>query len=392
MRKLSILLLVLMMSLLTACGDGGTVSAPSPAAPPQEPATPQAPERENSEPPATAMPADTPEPAKPADTPVSVGTPLTVVPSHISEASPTSVPSPSTAPAPLASGLAVLPSYTPVPSPTSTPIPTATAVSAEVKQELRSENLQRCRHWALTNLPPLIFNEFDSLDPYDMIDLERVLWSDQLNGGASEYEFNVDFRTHSYNYWVLDDESGWCQDYWSEELSVSNASKRNDQFYDACKLKLVNRGVRFEHFRRGSERDGLSQILVNQNIRILNWLDITGDELLNMEQRPDELIPRLLETAESRYTENNFLNGQPREGAPSDVIEWWGMEGLWDDFPACRAYYPQLFFGRWIPIDTYGMESKIRDDAKMLKEAREQDDWPDWADQKDRDILIRLEN
>ena len=375
MRKLSILLLVLMMSLLTACGDGGTVSAPSPAAPPQEPATPQAPERESSEPPATAMPADTPEPARPADTPVSVNTPLAVVPSHISEASPTSVPSPSTAAAPLASGLAVLPSYTPEPSPTSITIPTATPVSTEAKQELRDEYLQRCRHWALNNLPPLVFNEFDSLNPYDMTDLQRTLWSDQLNGG---------FRVG---------EGSWCRDYWSEELSVSNASKRNDQFYDSCKLNLVERGVRFENFWQTSNTDDMSPILVNQYVRILNWLDITGDDLLSMDQRPDELIRRLTETAETRYINDNVSKHLgPRKGAPSEVIEWWKIEELWNDVSDCSAYYPQLFFGRWIPVDTYGFNNKIQGDANLLQEARDRDDWPDWADQKDRDILIKLEN
>ena len=372
MRKLSILLLVLMMSLLTACSDGGTVSAPSPA-PPQEPATPQDPERESSKSPATP--------------------------------------------------LAVLPSYTPEPAPTSTPIPTATPVSAKVKQELRDENLQRCRHWALNNLPPLVFNEFDSLNPYEMTDLQRVLWSDQLNG---------DIRRG---------EGLWCQDYWSEELNASNASKRNDQFYYACKKNLVNRGVEFE---RGVRRDyqsnpgDMSPLMVNQHVRLLNWLDITGDDLLSMDQRPDQLIRRLVETAESMYTENHSageLSNFPRKGAPSEVIEWWGIEGLWDDFPDCRAYYPQLFLGRWIPVDTYGMESKIQkveisgiggaekivisddntvadesykeliknlskdesqEDSDLLenlsKETRDRDNWPDWADQKDRDILIRLEN
>ena len=85
MRKLSVLLLVLMMSLLAARSDSGTVSAPSPPAPPQEPATPQAPEREISESPATAMPADTPEPA------VVVGTPALT---EISVAKPTRIPVP----------------------------------------------------------------------------------------------------------------------------------------------------------------------------------------------------------------------------------------------------------------------------------------------------------
>ena len=213
-----------------------------------------------------------------------------------------------------------------------------------------------------------------------MTDLQRTLWSDQLNG---------DIRRG---------EGLWCQDYWSEELSVSNASKRNDQFYYACKKNLVTNGMGFERGVRYDYETGpgdMSRILVNQHVRLLNWLDITGDELLNMEQRPDELIRRLIETTENRYNENNVSKGKgywPREGAPSEVIEWWKIEEPWGNFPNCKKYYPQLFFGHWIPVDTYGFNNKIQGDANLLQEARDRDDWPDWADQKDRDILIKLEN
>ena len=143
MRKLSILLLILTICLLSACSEDGLFSEPSPV-PPQEPATPQSPLRESSGRPATPMPAAT---AKPANTPVSVGTPLTV-----------------------------LPSYTPEPEPTSSPVPTATAITSEAAQSKREEYVARCKHWALRNLEPIEYSKFERLDPYNMTDLERVLW------------------------------------------------------------------------------------------------------------------------------------------------------------------------------------------------------------------------
>ena len=65
-----------------------------------------------------------------------------------------------------------------------------------------------------------------------------------------------------------------------------------------------------------------------------------------------------------------------RVAAAADDIEWWGIEGAWNaDWDACKNYYyyPQLFFGRWVPLDDFGS------------------DWPGWADGSDRKILIELE-
>ena len=388
--RIMILLLILTMCLLFACSEGGAVSEPSPV-PPQEPATPQAPLRERSERPATAKPADTP---KPAATPA-LAAPVAVLPTYIPEPSATNASIPMATAAPLAPALAVLPAYTPEPSPTSIPIPTATPVSAEVKQELRNENLQRCRHWALKNLSTLLFNEFDNLNPYDMTDLQRSLWSEELHGGFSTFSLATDRGGL-----VAEGEGAWCLDYWSEELSVSNASKRNDQFYDACQVRLVRSGVSFERDMRNyygyeEEQIDMSPIMINQRVRILNWLDISGEELLNMDIRPDELIRRLIETVESRYIENRVSEEWPhlpRKGVATEVLEWWGIEGLSSHFPNCELYYPQLFFGRWIPVDTYGLDSHILRYAEALESARDRDDWPDWADQKNRDVLIRLEN
>ena len=241
MRKLSILLLILTICLLSACSEDGLFSEPSPV-PPQEPATPQSPLRESSGRPATPMPAAT---AKPANTPVSVGTPLTV-----------------------------LPSYTPEPEPTSSPVPTATAITSEAAQSKREEYVARCKHWALRNLEPIEYSKFERLDPYNMTDLERVLWGIVLvdqeqvqTTGQYYYGFSSDGEIRFEK-----DYLEWCQDYWSEALSEANANKRNHESWEvSCSMLLVNQGRSIEEEAERSWEnyadDGMSPIIVNQAIR-----------------------------------------------------------------------------------------------------------------------------
>ena len=67
---------------------------------------------------------------------------------------------------------------------------------------------------------------------------------------------------------------------------------------------------------------------------------------------------------------------------------------MWEhrEIGLCKSYYPQLFFGRWVPLDDFGMDERLEEAQDKLNEARDRDDWPDWADGPDRDILIRLDD
>ncbi len=83
-----------------------------------------------------------------------------------------------------------------------------------------------------------------------------------------------------------------------------------------------------------------------------------------------------------------------RVAAAADDIEWWGIEGAWNaDWDACKNYYyPQLFFGRWVPLDDFGSNKLSLERAEeRLEELRDSSDWPGWADGSDRKILIELE-
>ena len=307
---------------------------------------------------------------------------------------PAATPAPASTPLSVMTPLAVLPSYTPEPTATTSPRPTSTPVSSEGAKAQRAEYITRCKHWALRNLKPIEYSRFEELDPYNMTDLERVLWAGVLVG--------QDSVTTAERYFQNDGDYGsgkieWCQDYWSEPLSERNAEKRNtesDRIF--CTLTLVRQAQEFEGYAKQafpSYGDSMASVVVNQPMRILNWMDIDGMALLNMEERPSELVRGLRQRADERYRVSNSADNQywPAKSASSEVKEWWKIEESldYDQLRTCKSYYPQLFFGRWVPLDSYGSEELLEEAQEKLSEARERDEWPDWAETRDRDILIR---
>ena len=149
MKTLVMIMLVLLVGLAVGCEQLAQVQdedVTALQATPMSPATPGQPKEagESGARPSTPSPAATPQPA---DTPMSVTTPI-----------------------------AVLPSYTPEPTATVAPRPTAMPTDGPSAKEQREEFIARCKHWALRNLEPIEYSRFEELDPYNMSDLERVLW------------------------------------------------------------------------------------------------------------------------------------------------------------------------------------------------------------------------
>lgn len=375
MRRVLIVALVLLVILSLGCeeltqlqaGDA-LVSTPMPPSTPEQPRGGE----ESGAAPSTPRSAATPEPA---NTPISAGTPL-----------------------------AVLPSYTPEPTATAAPRPTAIPTDSPAAMAQREEYVARCKHWALRNLQPIEYSRFEELDPYKMTDLERVLWGsvltgrDQVSDIGAYYSNSVDHG----NFLFQGNHVEWCQDYWSEPLSPENAGKRNHPAWRiTCQANLPGDAWEFEERVEYAfdeyESEGMSGVIVNQYARILNWVDIDGDTLLEIEPKPHEIVRMVWDREDdgpSRYRERNRISDWPLASARADDIEWWHIEGVWssDYWSSCKSYYPQLFFGRWVPIDDFGVDEWMEEAQANLEEQRERDDWPEWADGPDRDILIRLEN
>ena len=368
MKTLIMVMGALLIGLLLACDDLAQVQDESvPAATPMTPATPEQPEASGTNP-TTPRPAPTPAQAS---NPLSVMTPL-----------------------------AVLPSYTPEPVPTSSPTPTATAVTSEAAQEKRGKYLVRCKNWALTYMEPLVYSKFERLDPYSMTDLERALWGSRLVNRQRSFSIDNYYEPNGREF--ANNHLEWCQDYWSEALDESNASKRNHElFQSSCLMALVEEGRTYqnaaERIYSEFEELGMSSVIVNQAIRLLNWMDIDGDALLMLEEMPYELVDRVWarqSSLEGRYEQQNRINEWPKDSVLRSEKEWWGIEGVWEhrEIGLCKSYYPQLFFGRWVPLDDFGMDERLEEAQDKLNEARKSYDWPDWADGPDRDILIRLDD
>ncbi len=376
MRVIVLAAFILLSGIAVGCEQVGVLqqsdnnAATARPEPPSTPGAPKEPERSSNRP-STPRPADTPAPA---NTPLSVMTPL-----------------------------AVLPSYTPEPTATAVPRPTATPISSESAQAQREEYIARCKHWALRNLEPIEYSRFEELNPYNMTDLERVLWGsvivgqDRVNHIDSYYSDDTDYGVLRFR----SDHVEWCRDYWSEPLGAENMDIRNfDALGLGCLVDLVWLGVQTEGYAKQAyqdyEDDEMSPVVVNQAVRLLNWMEIDGEALIAAEERPHDLVARVWErsseSGKGRYRESNRVGDWPRDSARSDEIEWWGIETIWRDgrIDSCRSYYPQLFFGRWIPLDDYNTEQWLEEAHEELEQAREREEWPDWADMEDRDILIRL--
>ena len=99
----------------------------------------------------------------------------------------------------------------------------------------------------------------------------------------------------------------------------------------------------------------------NQHVRVLQWMDIGGDELLDA-GRP----PYILLMEQSRYPyahmqeripDENFLADYRRERDGEVDLEWLGIlaaAGMTDnssDLRECHYFYPQVFYGYWVPVD-----------------------------------------
>ena len=100
----------------------------------------------------------------------------------------------------------------------------------------------------------------------------------------------------------------------------------------------------------------------NQHVRVLKWLDMTGDELLEANVRPYQILESLNRHPYAHWdgwipTEDKLVD-YVREYEEAVDLEWLGIvaaaglsEGS-NDIEACRYYYPQLFYGYWVPFDS----------------------------------------
>ena len=207
----------------------------------------------------------------------------------------------------------------------------AAATQPHPSKQTMPDDQRWCQAWALDNLKPHVYAEFVKLDPERMDDLDRTVWRSRMPSSSSP--------THLYEYGPPKPiTSQLCWMYWAEPLSKANADQRNQKHEAECLRNLL------QHV--DSEWDKLASTAVrydetpaykipNQYVQVLKWLDTPGPELLEMDAPPYELFKRMYNEG---YTRNPNMPTTDQTARLADMYS-----------EACQFYYPQLFYGYWIP-------------------------------------------
>ena len=139
----------------------------------------------------------------------------------------------------------------------------------------------------------MVYSEFAKLNPDD---LDRILWYSKLHGNSSLGYYDDDLEDTEYNTGLLSRDPGiYCRDYWVEPLTRANAELRNRGFEPHCRFDLEERIT--NQYRRldeslnyNDDENDLVYSTLNQYVRILEWLDLSGGDLLNSDSAPDRIL------------------------------------------------------------------------------------------------------
>ena len=133
-------------------------------------------------------------------------------------------------------------------------------------------------------------NTMVDTDPSNLADRERFAWYQFFRSTDSALRYS-------------------CMTYWSEEVTVDNADKRNDQY--------------------GERPEGSSGCV--------EWV----------ERRVQETSTDI-DRDRSHWVDAYTLLSRPYLSLTA--VERFTLRGVLDSHSHCRRYYPQLFNGRWVPL------------------------------------------
>ena len=218
----------------------------------------------------------------------------------------------------------------------------------------------------MNNLQPMVLQEFAKLDPNSMDDLDRILWHSKLHpkdhlGYYKKPDHSQDIPT------LMPQNPGvYCRDYWAEPLNSSNANLRNHGFETQCRTQLEKYITKtYSWLRYEAEHEEGNELVYsipNQYVRILQWLDLNGDDLMDSPNPPYRILEEQSKHAyayeEDQRLKQEYLDRYQRENQTRVDPEWLGIlraagmnSSSSSDLRMCHRYYPQVFYGYWIPMD-----------------------------------------
>ena len=261
--------------------------------------------------------------------------------------------------------------------------PTGHTPLTEANQKL-TEDKRWCQAWALVNFYPHVYFEFAKLDPANMDDLQRTVWKEQLGSSGAHTRLPT-YTLGARRPMPIGGDSRnnkTCRVYWAERLSKANAHKRNHQYEGDCLFGLVQAADRqWPILAEAAVRDDdtAAYDTPNQYVRVLRWMHLTGDEILDMVDPPYELLKRLHDKEyayNAKIPNTNDITNWKAQHGDDFSADWWNLVGATlardhDPVEACPKYYPQLFYGYWVPFaEPDGGDDKHEIPAELADQIR----------------------
>ena len=208
-----------------------------------------------------------------------------------------------------------------------------------------------------------------------MDDFQRTVWRERLSSSGA--------NTSQPGYTGGDNKAKTCTVYWAERLSKANAHKRNRQYEGACLFGLVqaaDRQWRILAEAAVSDDDTAAYDIPNQYVQVLRWMHLTGDEMLEMVDPPYELLKRLhnkeyADVGSGYVPSTNEITRKAQHGDDFSA-DWWSLRNAAFGQGACPKYYPQLFYGYWIPFAEPSGDDKHEIPADLADQIRRVLDGP----------------
>ena len=199
-----------------------------------------------------------------------------------------------------------------------------------------------------------------------MDDLDRILWRSKLHRNDHLGYYKKPDHSQDIPTLMPQNPGVYCRDYWAEPLNRSNANLRNHGFETQCRTQLeknITKTYNWLGYEAGREKENeLVYNIPNQYVRILQWLDLNGDDLMDSSNPPYRILEE-----QSRHTyayeenpmlKQKHLDRYQRENQTRLDPEWLGIlraAGMTSNNSSglrmCHRYYPQVFYGYWIPMD-----------------------------------------